>query len=452
MSSEKEGKIKGSVDTLYKVAKAEASIEARLKQEIKNLQQGTASVSEKYAIAARTMYLFCGMVANAKDISTERKWQLFQALQSTIGDQPRTGDGQPATKASESKSVPPKSGQSTAGERSLPRRSLTIQSLGRRIIPLAQLESHQEDVVGYSRDDSWFFYHTKFLRPSAHMVLAYKEGFERGIDELQGGRQIRLNDISNLPEGANKAVSRAIFFDPNLLLLDIRSPGVPGEVVAIDRMSLQPMWRIPHEGKQWIHVHLAGSTLAIAESGNEDRIRLFSMKTSPPERLPVIESAYVVCANDTKIVFFSKGAVISMDGGTGRRDEIGRAASAGEIKRQHELCAQESTTTTPVDKTTQDWIAHNLALRDNRIVRRSRDDSVFGEAERASRFHPLVKAEFKVATYDEPIVGILDRATREILWQGPARTVRFNKDGFVTEGYSRNGHIELEWHKVVGRD
>jgi len=88
VSSEKEGKISVALGTLYKVAKVDAGIEGKLKDEIKNLQSGSGTVSESLAVAARTIYLFCGMVANAKDISRERKFELFTILQATIRDSP----------------------------------------------------------------------------------------------------------------------------------------------------------------------------------------------------------------------------------------------------------------------------------------------------------------------------------------------------------------------------
>lgn len=88
VSSVKEGKVQGAVETLYKIAKADVSVEGKLKSEIQNLQQGTASVSEKYAISARMIYLFCGMIANAKDIGTERKNELLRELDARIRELP----------------------------------------------------------------------------------------------------------------------------------------------------------------------------------------------------------------------------------------------------------------------------------------------------------------------------------------------------------------------------
>jgi len=79
ISAEKEAKVQASVNTLFKIAKAGGGVEGKLKQDIQNLQKGV-SVSEQGQIKLRTLFLFCGMVANAKDISTERKVNLFQIM------------------------------------------------------------------------------------------------------------------------------------------------------------------------------------------------------------------------------------------------------------------------------------------------------------------------------------------------------------------------------------
>lgn len=79
VSTEMDGKVKASVATLYKIAKVGGSIEGKIKEEITNLQKGVP-VTEQGLIKLRTLYLFCGMVANAKDISTERKVELFRVM------------------------------------------------------------------------------------------------------------------------------------------------------------------------------------------------------------------------------------------------------------------------------------------------------------------------------------------------------------------------------------
>src|SRR5216684_958672 len=66
VSREKEAKISGSAQTLYRIAKAGGSVEARAKEQIQNLTQGIAA-GEQDSIKLRTLYIFCGMVANAKD-------------------------------------------------------------------------------------------------------------------------------------------------------------------------------------------------------------------------------------------------------------------------------------------------------------------------------------------------------------------------------------------------
>lgn len=79
VSTEKEGKIKASVNTLYRIAKANGSIDGKIKNEIQNLQKGE-SVTEQGLIKLRTLYLFCGMVANARDLSTKEKANLYKTM------------------------------------------------------------------------------------------------------------------------------------------------------------------------------------------------------------------------------------------------------------------------------------------------------------------------------------------------------------------------------------
>lgn len=113
VSKEMEGKVKLSVDTLYKIAKAGGSIEGRVKDEIYNLQK-EVPVTEQGLIKLRTLYLFCGMVANAKDLSTERKVELFRVMMEVkTTDEPKP---KPHTQKKEkpsppSKPVPPPQGE-----------------------------------------------------------------------------------------------------------------------------------------------------------------------------------------------------------------------------------------------------------------------------------------------------------------------------------------------------
>lgn len=79
ISDEKEAKLKVSAGTLFKIAKAGSSIEGRLKKEIQNLQKDVA-VSEFGQIKLRTLYLFCEMVANAEDITIDKRVQLFNVM------------------------------------------------------------------------------------------------------------------------------------------------------------------------------------------------------------------------------------------------------------------------------------------------------------------------------------------------------------------------------------
>ena len=70
------------MNTLFKIAKAGGSVEGKIRTEMQNLQRGVP-VTERSQIELRTLYLFCGMVANAKDISTVRKVELFNLMMQT---------------------------------------------------------------------------------------------------------------------------------------------------------------------------------------------------------------------------------------------------------------------------------------------------------------------------------------------------------------------------------
>jgi hypothetical protein len=126
---------------LYKVAKAEGAIEGKLKEEIRNLQQGAGTVSDRYAIAARTIYLFCGMVANAKDISTEKKFQLFQAMQASLKEESPPKSSQPPTSPLRS------------DEGSKPVKAPQLQDARKRTEPNSS--EHATKVAAFIRDQSF---------------------------------------------------------------------------------------------------------------------------------------------------------------------------------------------------------------------------------------------------------------------------------------------------------
>ena len=79
VSKEREGKVQATVNTLFKIARAGGSVEGKMRDEIQNLQKGVP-ITEQGQVKLRTLYLFCGMVANATDISTERKVDLFKHM------------------------------------------------------------------------------------------------------------------------------------------------------------------------------------------------------------------------------------------------------------------------------------------------------------------------------------------------------------------------------------
>jgi hypothetical protein len=79
VTTETDKSVHGAVETLLKVAKVEGNVESRMKQQIQNVQT-TAPRDDPQNIKARTLYVFCGMVANATDISTERKVELWNQM------------------------------------------------------------------------------------------------------------------------------------------------------------------------------------------------------------------------------------------------------------------------------------------------------------------------------------------------------------------------------------
>ena len=89
VSSQTEGKVAASATTLYKVAQAGGGIEGRIRSESTNLEIG-AGASDKTIVKPRLIYLFCLTVANARDISSERRVDLFMQLQRAILEETAT--------------------------------------------------------------------------------------------------------------------------------------------------------------------------------------------------------------------------------------------------------------------------------------------------------------------------------------------------------------------------
>ncbi|MBB4012603.1 PEP-CTERM sorting domain-containing protein [Niveibacterium umoris] len=88
VSKEKEAKITGSVETLFKVAKAGGNVEGRLTEEIKNIE-GAAAASEQSIVRLRAIYLFCGMIANSFEIPIDKKVSLFAQMVNAAEQKPK---------------------------------------------------------------------------------------------------------------------------------------------------------------------------------------------------------------------------------------------------------------------------------------------------------------------------------------------------------------------------
>lgn len=171
ISKEQEVKVNGAVDTLFKIAKAQGTVEGKLQEQIQNLQQG-APPNHQLLIRLRMLYLFCGMVANAKDLSTERKIQLFQEMKQ---------ESLPET-TSESKS--------TAEAKS-------------EIAP-----SQKPDVSGYWRDDDGMLYRIVAEKDGVYDMGRIEPPEDSGVyrNVRIDGREIEVS-IGLLPSGTQQAVA-----------------------------------------------------------------------------------------------------------------------------------------------------------------------------------------------------------------------------------------------------
>lgn len=178
ISKEKEGKITGSVETLYRIAKAGGNIEGRLHEEIINLE-GTASASEKSIIRLRAIYLFCGMIANSADIPIDKKVSLFSQMLGTVD---RSYDSQFSTKSS------PQTKLSTASGTDQTKTSNPAQDIGR-----PQRNILFEDT--FDKQHRW---------PAAQFVNSGRTSYQDGWYVLQNTTEslaffMRLNEAGYFP-------------------------------------------------------------------------------------------------------------------------------------------------------------------------------------------------------------------------------------------------------------
>jgi hypothetical protein len=171
ISKEQEGKVNGAVDTLFKIAKAQGTLEGKLKEQIQNLQQG-APASDQLLIRLRMLYLFCGMVANAKDLPTERKIQLFQEMKLEALHET----------SSESKST----------------------AEAKNVIATSQ----KPDVSGYWRDDDGMLYRIVAEKDGDYDMGRIEPPEDSGVyrNVRIDGREIEIS-IGVLPSGTQQAVA-----------------------------------------------------------------------------------------------------------------------------------------------------------------------------------------------------------------------------------------------------
>ncbi|HKR39814.1 MAG TPA: hypothetical protein VJU59_09050 [Paraburkholderia sp.] len=91
LSQQGEQKATVTAETLLKLAKLQGDVSNETKKAVEALPQ-QAPTDDPQALRTRALYLFCGMVANANDIPTERKNVLFNQLLLQLGLRPPSPD------------------------------------------------------------------------------------------------------------------------------------------------------------------------------------------------------------------------------------------------------------------------------------------------------------------------------------------------------------------------
>lgn len=456
VSSEKEGRIQGSIDTLYKVAKAEGSIEAKLRSEIRNLQQGTESVSEKYAIAARTIFVFCGMVANAKDIGTERKFQLFQALQETIKD------ANPATPKSAITSKPnaprPADTQGSATDSSQgPQRRVRLSRTTYRAIPQDEGFARVANYIVFKRSsDGTRGVHYLNINgggsisddPGKHLTVV-----DAQAREALGGRKVRLLDITKFDSSKARAIESVNFHGDNLLVHVVGSG--QGELVALDRAMLKVVWRIKTaEGNDSGQIHLAGDSLLL--ENKPFKYRVMSLRHGPPLLTTVVEGVHLLCANNETAVFVSSLSSSSKVSTLVRVKLSSGAQAVGESINYHAALENRNTycdaatVRRELSQPIKQRIENAFAARDGRVVRRAKDDVEFGSIDYVSDDRSLASVDFSGVLPDR-LLAIVDTSTLEILWQGRADFLNFYGTQVVIESGMETNSYRIEWWEKLAR-
>lgn len=103
VSKRKEAELQVSADTAFKIAKASGTLRGAAESKILALPT-TVSPTEQSLLHMRSIYIFCGMVANARDLTTTQKFNLYKEL---ISLQQAASKGPPATSGAPRISIDP---------------------------------------------------------------------------------------------------------------------------------------------------------------------------------------------------------------------------------------------------------------------------------------------------------------------------------------------------------
>ncbi|WP_154668222.1 hypothetical protein [Pseudoduganella violaceinigra] len=79
ITTKREAELQLSADTAFKVAKAKGSLKGVFENTIR-AHTANANPSDASIIQMRSLYIFCGMVANATDLSTTQKFNFYKEL------------------------------------------------------------------------------------------------------------------------------------------------------------------------------------------------------------------------------------------------------------------------------------------------------------------------------------------------------------------------------------
>lgn len=124
IDKKRSAEITASADTALKIAKASGTIKGSAETKILAVPEGVGA-DQHTLLQMRSIYIFCGMVANAKDLNTSQKFSLYKELLSIYQNV-------------ETRKVPPAAKSQEAGA---PNSRPTVEPRGARQVAASDLEA-----------------------------------------------------------------------------------------------------------------------------------------------------------------------------------------------------------------------------------------------------------------------------------------------------------------------